>query len=419
MRRRARSRWLPALAALGWAACAPAPAAVPGPVTAAEGRAVVLVSLDGFRWDYLDRPEARRLRALAATGVRADALVPSFPTKTFPNHYTIVTGLYPAHHGMVANRMWDPDLGETFTMAKAPYGRWWGGEPIWVTAERQGKRAAAMFWPGSEAVIAGYRPTFWERYDGRVPNAERVDRVLAWLRLPPAERPAMITLYFSDTDNAGHDRGPDPGPELSAAIARVDSAVGRLLDGIAAAGLGDRVDVIVVGDHGMVATSPERVVYLDDYIDLDAVTVVDPTPAAALWPKPGREDEVMRGLAGVRHARAWRKDEIPERLHYRDSRRIAPILVLADEGWSIGARRDSVRAREAGWYVGGTHGYDDTTTSMRTVFVAAGPSFARGARVPAFRNVHVYPLLTRILGLEPAPNDGSLDSVRAVLRPAN
>ena len=205
------------------AGCTPHSASDPAP---AAKQSVVLISLDGFRWDYLDRPGAVHLRALAAAGVRAERMVPAFPSKTFPNHYSIVTGLYPEHHGIVANSMQDSVLGH-FAIGDNPAtrdGRWWFGEPIWVTAEKQGVRSASYFWPGSEALIAGMRPTWFKKYDGKVPRADRVRGVLDWLALPADSAPRMITAYFSDADDAGHSYGP-LSAQVDSAIVRVDSAV--------------------------------------------------------------------------------------------------------------------------------------------------------------------------------------------------
>ncbi len=379
---------------------------------------VVLVSLDGFRYDYLDRYPSPNLHRLIAAGVRAP-LVAAFPTKTFPNHYTIVTGLFPEHHGIVENTMYDPvfdaqfGISDTAAVADA---RWWGGEPLWVTAQRQGRIAASFFWPGSEAAIEGVRPRYWEHYDHRVPNATRVGRVLDWLALPEEQRPAFVMLYFSDVDNAGHDFGPDS-PQVAAAVLRVDSAVGMLLDGLTRAGLDSRVDVVVVSDHGMSPASPDSVVAIDDYLPLDVLTrSVGGNPLFGLWPKPGMEDSVYHSLHGKHpHLAVWRKAEIPERFHYRDNRRIAPIITLVDPGWSLALRRADV-AQHPDRYRGGAHGYDDTVSVMRAIFLGEGPAFRRGVVAPAFRNVHIYDLLTRILGLEPAANDGSPDSTALLLR---
>ena len=396
------------------AACAGHPAPEQAAAPAAPTRqSVVLVSLDGFRWDYLNRPGARNLRRLAAEGVHAERMVPSFPSLTFPNHYSIVTGLYPEHHGIVSNSMLDSTLGRfslSDTVAqKDP--RWWGGEPIWATARREGEYAAAFFWPGSEAPVGGGHPVRWMKFNNAFPRPARVDSVLDWLQLPDST-PRIVTLYYSDVDHAGHLFGP-ASPQVDSAIARVDTMIGRLMDGLQVRGLSGRVNLIVVADHGMTPVAPDRVIYLDDLIDLKDVTVVDWTPVGALIPKPGKLDEVYAKLKGANpHMQVWRKGEIPARFHYNDNPRITPIVLLADKGWTIAthARTNSYPVR------GGAHGYDNQLVDMGALFVAAGPAFRHGVTVPPFQNIHIYDLLCEILGLRPAPNDGSVDSTSAMLR---
>jgi predicted AlkP superfamily pyrophosphatase or phosphodiesterase len=396
-------------------ACSYAPS--PGaPSPAPVEQLVLLVSLDGFRADYIERPAARRLRELAAVGVRAERLVPAFPSKTFPNHYTLVTGLRPEHHGIVANNMFDAEIGRRFSIndtAVTHDPRWWGGEPLWNTVERQGKKAASFFWVGSEIAINGRRPTWFRVYDGRVPNRVRVETVLEWLSMPPGTGPMFVSTYFSDVDDAGHAHGPDA-VETNAAIARVDSMVGLLVDGIAARGLQDRVNVVVVSDHGMTTVAPDRVIYLDDYLDLSRMTIVDLSPVTALAPAAGYEAEAYQRLKGA-HPRlqVYRKGEVPARLHFNDHPRITPLIAVADEGWTITTRPVASRS---GLPRGGAHGFDNALPSMGALFVASGPAFRRGAVVPPFQNIHVYSLLAGLLGVTPAPNDGSPDSTRALLR---
>ena len=234
---------------------------------------LVLISFDGWRWDYIDRANVPNLRALASRGVRAEGLIPSFPSMTFPSHYTIVTGLYPERHGIISNNIVDPGFGERFSMSAdtANDPRWWGGEPLWVTAIRQRRRAASMFWPGSEAPISGVHPTYWKPFDDAVPNAARVKQVLEWLALPPDEQPSFVTVYFSDVDTAGHDFGPESTEVLHAA-SRLDQALGDLVTGIQKLRLLDRTSVIVVSDHGMSQQSDSRIILLDDYLDLSRLT---------------------------------------------------------------------------------------------------------------------------------------------------
>jgi predicted AlkP superfamily pyrophosphatase or phosphodiesterase len=373
----------------------------------------VLIALDGFHPSYLDREPSRHLRELAREGVRARWMVPVFPTLTFPNFYSIATGLYPEHHGIVSNTMKDSLLGRfalrNITAVRDP--RWWGGEPIWVTAVKQGKRAAAYFWPGSDVAIGGMRPTYYKLYDKRVPNAERVRQVLEWLSLPDGQAPALVTLYLGDVDHAGHDFGPRA-PETDSAIARADSAVGALITGIEHRGLGDRVNLVVVSDHGMAEVSPQRLIYLDDFVDLRLVDVVELGAVVSLSPRPGAEEEVYRRLARTPRLEVYRKREIPESYHYRNHPRVQPIVAMAEEGWIVTTRAEA----KTGWQPSrGMHGYRRDLPSMRAVFLARGPAFRRGAVVEPFQNIHIYALVARLLELAPASNDGTLDSIKTVL----
>lgn len=401
-----------AVAVLSITACAGRPA-----TPEAAPQSLILISLDGFRWDFRERADSPHLDQLAATGVTAKRMIASFPTKTFPNHYTIVTGLYPGHHGVVANNMYDPVFDETYGLRKreeVANGRWYGGEPLWVTAEKAGMLTAPYFWPGSEAEIGGFRPTYWAPYDHDLPNEDRVDRVLDRLALPVAERPRFATLYFSTMDDAAHAHDPDTAPEIAEAVRVLDALVGRLLAGLDRLGLTESTNVVVVSDHGMAALSEERVILVDDYVDLGRANVVDWNPVMALWPEQGDVDAIYAALEDAHpHLQVYRKAEIPERFHYRDHRRVAPIIGVADEGWSIMSRRYFDRAR--GNFPGGTHGYDPELLSQGALFIASGPAFRRGLVVEPFENVHLYPLMAEILGLEPAPSDGDLGAVRHFL----
>jgi predicted AlkP superfamily pyrophosphatase or phosphodiesterase len=406
--------------ALALAACGPRPHPSPEPpadgppaVPAAHGPPLLLIGVDGFRWDYLDRPPAATLRALAARGARAERLVPVFPTKTYPNFYTLVTGLYPARHGVVSNVMIDPTDGARFSpddsIAVADP-RWWGGEPIWTRLVKRGRRAMAFFWPGSEAPVGGVHLTEYRRYDGRVPNSERVRQVLAWLGSAEPERPALVAMYLSDTDDAGHRYGPDA-PETDQAIGRVDSTIASLLEGLDRRDLTRRLNIVVVSDHGMAAVDSAHAILLDAYIDLNQVSVLELGPTAALIPDPGREDQVYAALAG-RHPRlrGYRAETFPPAWRFAAHPRIPPVLAVADEGWYVTTRSQLSRPPNPGG-----HGYPPETLSMSGVLLAAGPDFRSGASVPAVSSVHVYSLLARVLGVDPAPNDGSLDSLRGLL----
>jgi predicted AlkP superfamily pyrophosphatase or phosphodiesterase len=395
-------------------ACSPGrPPSVPPLSRSAE--LVLVISLDGFHPDYLDRPWAKRLRSLAEAGVRAEHIIPAFPTKTMPNLYSIATGLYPEHHGIVANTMVDSALGRfttTDTIGNRKPG-WWGGEPIWITAERQGRRAATMFWAGSEVAFGGRRATHWRPFDPMMPSRERVAQVIEWLSLPPDQRPDLVMLYLNRVDVMGHRYGPAH-PGVDSAIAVVDSAVGQVVDALKARQLFAGTDLVIVSDHGMTTISPERVIYLDDYATLEPDDIVDLAPVCAIDPGPARVEELYRKLRGAHpQLSVYRREEIPARFRFRAHSRITPIVVVAGDGWTI-STRDRWRRRPLADL--GNHGYDPALPSMAAIFVAVGPSFKRGAVVPPFQNLHLYELLAHLLGIEAAPNDGRLDSVRAVLR---
>ena len=373
---------------------------------------LILISIDGFRYDYLDKYSPPNLQSLAATGVRAAALQPSFPTYTFPNHYTIVTGLYPAHHGIVANEMYDPGFDTTFVYKDptATEARWWGGEPIWVTADKQGQKTASVFWPGSAAPIEGVRPDYWEPFDAKVSPDQRADKILGWLDLPAEQRPTFLALYFDQVDHEGHEAGPDS-PQVRDAVSSVDAAIGRLLNGLRQRGIEERVNIIVVSDHGMAPTPPKQAIFIDDYIDLRRVRVVTRGQLFTLWPARGEMDAIFTQLRKVPHARVYRREKVPARWHYSGNARIAPIMLLADEGWTI-TDREYAKSHELKQ---GGHGYDNNLPSMQATFIAHGPAFKPGTKLPAFSNVDVYELMAYLLRLKPARNDGTLKVFRPVL----
>lgn len=380
---------------------------------------VILISLDGFRYDYFEKYKPETLNDLAKKGVKAKWLTPSFPTKTFPNHYTIATGLYPENHGIIENNIWD--FGTTFSLSKreeVQNSRWWLGEPIWVTAEKQVQRAGAFFFPGTEAAIQGLRPTFWKQYDGKIPNEERVDTILGWLDLPRGQRPTIFTLYFSDVDDAGHATSPDS-PETHAAVLKVDANLKRLVDGLKARTIDKKVNIIVISDHGMAPLDQRNAVVMDDYFDFDlAERILWTGEIVQIFPKAGRENEIMSKLGAITHATCWRKAEIPERLYYRASPRIAPVVCSSDVGWFMTDRKRyaTQKKRQDFGKIRGAHGYDNAAESMRAIFVARGRNFKKGKIVKPFENIHVYELMCKILGLKPAPNDGSLSAVKNILR---
>lgn len=383
---------------------------------------VILIAIDGFRADYLDKHRPPNLSRLAEEGVRAKGMIPAFPSKTFPNHYSIATGLYPQNHGIVENNIYDRKTGALFTLGNREEVRkssWWLGEPIWVTAEKQGQKAGTYFFPGTEAEIAGKRPSYWKPYDGKVPNRERVETVLSWLDLPVAERPTFLTLYFSDVDDAGHGFGPEAS-QTRDAVLKVDAEVGLLLEGLKARKIQDRVNLVIVSDHGMATSYPKNSIILDEIFDTAlAEKVVWTSEIVGIFPREGREEEIYEKLAkGLPpQAKVYRKAEVPERFHYSKSERIAPLLVLPEEGWMLTERRryEQIKARGELERPRGSHGYDNRLASMQALFIANGPAFRRGLVVDPFENIHVYHIFTRILGLTPASNDGNDSVARMVL----
>ncbi|ODS95740.1 MAG: phosphodiesterase [Erythrobacter sp. SCN 62-14] len=380
---------------------------------AAERPVTLLVSIDGFRPDYLERGFTPRLKALAKAGA-SGPMRASFPTKTFPNHYAIVTGKRPDRNGIVGNSMMDPRRPDVMFRMSDPRQTldpfWWDeAEPIWVTAEKAGIRTATMFWPGSELAIRGTRPTDWLRFDQNISNVQRVNTVLDWLRRPTAIRPAFATLYFDTVDTIGHQFGPDSA-EVNASLAEVDERIGELVDGIAAMGVA--VNLVITADHGMREVSAERVIQLDDMLDRALYVPVETGPYAAIEPHAGQEDVVAGVLLKSHdHMTCARKGDLPERLHYGSNPRVAAIICIAEAGWTILAGEPRYPV------AGGAHGYDNADPEMMALFIASGPDFAPGVTLPVFDNVAVAALVRTVMGLPQDDDaDGKLEDVSAALR---
>ena len=369
---------------------------------------VVMVSFDGFRWDYTDLYNTPNFDAMMAAGVRAEKLIPSFPTKTFPNHYTLATGLYPDHHGIINNSFYAPDLNGIYrigdrTMVENPNAYF--GEPIWVTAEKQGVKSACFFWVGSEAPIGGTYPTYWKRYDGQVPYMERVKQVIKWLELPLRKRPGLITLYFDEPDAIAHDRGPEH-PETGRVVESLDSILGALRTGISRLDIADKVNLIVLSDHGMAPVSPDKYVNIMDYME-DGWTrdVIGGNPVYLIDPLVGYEDSISSTLDALEGVSAWQKEDIPAHLFYGTSPRFPGIVVVADSLWSIGTQSGLSD------YSFAAHGYDNAFTDMHTIFLGEGPAFREAYVSHPFYNVEVYGIVAHILNLTPVQTDGDLSKV--------
>lgn len=391
-------------------ACVAAPAIAPERAVPVAARApvTILISIDGFRPDYLARGVTPVLSGLAAGGVTA-AMRPSFPSKTFPNHYAIVTGLRPDRNGIVANRFIDPERPDkTFTMATDDPFYWEQATPIWTAAEAAGIRTATMFWPGSNVAFGDRYPSDWHQFNEAISGRQRVDAVTDWLRRPAQSRPRLVTLYFDAIDTAGHRFGTGA-PEVDAALAEVDTLIGRLRSDLET--LGQPANLVIVSDHGMADVSADRVIRLDELVARDAFTAIETGPYAGLAAVPGREAEVDAALLRPHeHMECWHREAIPARLHYGTNPRVPPILCLADVGWTIAADPPA-----PDWPVtGGAHGWDSNAPAMRALFIAHGPAFVAGQRLDSFDNVDIEPLLRTLIGL---PLQDGIDGTAARFEP--
>jgi len=375
---------------------------------------VVLVSLDGFRWDYAKRDNATHLLALGKQGVWApEGMLPSYPSLTFPNHYTLVTGLYPEHHGLVANSFYDPARKQRYAYTDpqaASDGSWYGGVPLWSLAESQGMRTACLFWPGSEAAIAGFQPTYYLHFDNKIDENARIGQVLAWLRLPPADRPHFITLYYAEPDHQGHTFGPDA-PETKAAALRMDGLIGTLKTALDATGL--PIDLVVVSDHGMVRAA-DGWVTLDQFADLTGVEAVGSLLYADS--EADRERVYNQLKKASPQFVAYRRKDVPAGLNYNRNPREGDPVVIATGPYAIRAHGPPAGQPDRPPTLG-MHGFDPAKLpQMKASFFAAGPDIVEGTTVAPFENVNLYPWLAHLLGLAAPKTNGSLNVLAGTLR---
>lgn len=373
---------------------------------------VLIISMDGFRADYLDRTYTPNFDRFAENGVKAKSLKPVFISKTFPNHYSLATGMYPENHGLIGNAFFAPDLNEHYSMrdrSKVEDGRFYGGEPIWVTVENQGLKAASFYWVGSEAKEL--RPSIWKRYDQSVSFDARIDSMIAWFSLPAESRPNLIMLYFHEPDWTGHGEGPDSWKTMKK-VRDMDAVLGTIMKKISALSISDKLHIIITSDHGMTEISEDKTLDLTKYVDLSNVIVEGSGPTLFISSDSEAElNRVYTALKKVPHVQVFRKQEIPDRWHYRNHVRIKDILMVAEEGWSLSP------LGHGGSLPKGMHGYDNELESMHAIFLGDGPAFKDGYLRDTFENVHVYPLVTHILGLTPYSGiDGRLDAVKDLLR---
>lgn len=372
---------------------------------------LVVLSMDGFRWDYPEHYATPHLDSIASYGVKAKSLQPSFPSKTFPNHYTIATGLFPANHGIVMNSFTDPELGRYRLSDREAVQNpdFYFGEPIWVTAEKQHVRSACFYWPGSEAPIKGYYPGIWKKYDESVPYESRMDSIISWLRLPVEQRPHLIMWYFDEPDHVGHNFGPAH-PNTRETVEKLDSLVGVFCTKVNTLDSKDSINLVFTSDHGMGKIVGDRAFNLRSCLKDGWVKKVEAgNPVVMIQPEEGYLDSVVSTLQKVEHMHVYTKKTMPKSFHYTNSDRIFEVVCVADSSWSIFWDR-------AAFPSGGTHGYDPVNKDMHAIFYGIGPAFKQGYVQPAFQNIHLYSLFAKILNLSPAPTDGSLDEVKELLK---
>jgi predicted AlkP superfamily pyrophosphatase or phosphodiesterase len=371
---------------------------------------VVIISFDGFRWDFPKRFETPHLAAMAKNGVRAKAMIPCFPTKTFPNHYSMVTGLYPDHHGIVANKFYDTALKKTFSLTTpAKFDpAFYGGNPIWNVAEEQGVKTAVFSWPGSDVVIQGRQPSTWEKYNKNFPFAQRIDSVIYWLQLPAETRPHFIAVYFEEPDNSEHDFGP-LSDEAHTKVILADSIVGAFTKRLNELPIASQVNFIVLSDHGLAEVSKERAVKLNDYIPLHWLALpAMGSPVVFLKAAEGYYDSIAQHIHRLPHVNAYPSSRLPERLHLGKNPRTLDFTLIAEKGWSIITDPPEVIKK-------GNHGFDNKEKNMHAIFYATGPAFKKGYVQKRFQNIDVYPLIAHILSIQIPTVDGNLKKIKNML----
>ncbi|XP_055982106.1 ectonucleotide pyrophosphatase/phosphodiesterase family member 5 [Sorex fumeus] len=370
---------------------------------------VLVVSFDGFRWDYLYRVPTPHFHYVMKHGVHVKQVTNIFITKTYPNHYTLVTGLFAENHGIVANDMFDPVLNRSFSLDHMDiYDSefWEEATPIWITNQRAGYASGAAMWPATDVQIHKTFPTHYMPYNESVSFEDRAAKIIEWFT---SEEPINLgLLYWEDPDDMGHQLGPDS-PLMEPVIADIDNKLGYLIKMLKKAKLWNVLNLIITSDHGMTQCSDERVIELDRYLDRDLYVLVDQSPVAAILPKEGKIDEVYEALVHAHpNLTIYKKEEIPEKWHYQHNNRIQPLIAVADEGWYILQNKSDD-------FMLGNHGYDNALAKMHPMFLAHGPAFRKNFTKEAMNSTDLYPLLCHLLNLTALPHNGSLRNVQDLL----
>jgi len=374
---------------------------------------LIVLSLDGFRWDYPEKAYTPTLDSLANAGSRAESIIPCFPTKTFPNHYSIATGLYPDNHGLVLNNFYATDLKREYSVYKRETvqdGAFYGGTPIWNAAESNGIKSATMFWVGSAADINDSKPSIWMEYNKQLSLDSRIDTLVNWLTLPENIRPHFIMWYYYEPDTQGHIHGPNS-PQVIEEIEKLDDFLSQFFTAMRKLPEFDKLNFIITSDHGMSEISLEREIFIDHLVDTSLIAFVDGgNPIMNIKAKEGKIDEVYQLLLNSgTNLKAWKHGQLPEHLNYGQNIRTQDITVVADSSWSIGFSWQKYDGR-------GTHGYDNSIRDMHAIFYASGPAFKDNYLHPQFNNIDIYPLMGNILDIELPANDGNMDNVIDLLK---
>lgn len=380
---------------------------------AEANQTTIVLSLDGFRWDYPQKTNTPYLDSIAKHGVKAASLIPSFPSKTFPNHYTLATGLVPDHHGLVNNTFYDKNLNATYAIGnkETRYNpAFYKGEPIWVTAHKQGVKTASYYWVGSDLPIQGIQPDYWKEYDQSVSFVERIDTIVQWLQKPLAMRPKLVMAYYHEPDGIGHDFGPNHSATLHM-IQHLDSLVGVLCSKIVALKNAESINLIVLSDHGMGDISSEKHIVLREYIPSQwPVKIEGGNPNFNFYADAQWVDSCYQKLKKVKYISVWKPGEVPLELNYGTNPLVGDLIVVADSGCAVSLHKPGLE------YSKGTHGYDIRNSDMHAIFYAIGPAFKTNYKHPSFSNVNIYSLLSYLIGVQPAENDGNFTAVEGMLK---
>ena len=381
---------------------------------------LILISLDGFRWDYVEKYKPPHLINFIKNGINSESLIPSFPTKTFPNHYTIATGMYPDKHGIIANSFYSYDKDMTYRIRdreKVEDGSFYGGNPIWIQANRSNMVTASYFFVGTEANIQGLKPTYYYRFDNSVKNEVRVNQAIDWLKLPPKKRPHLITMYFSDMDDTGHKYGTKNDEELKKTLFELDTQLGVLFKGIEKTGLA--VNIIIVSDHGMSTVPISKFIAIEKIENDSLYTSIDNGAIVNIHPNNKNQIDSIYTYLKKKESnfKVYKTENTPGFEYIPKNKNWGAIQILPDFGYYFSSTKGIASRKQHINTNFGVHGYDQKHKDMHGIFYANGPAFKKAHRTPSIKNIHIYPLMCKILGLEvPSNIDGNLNQIKNVLK---